>query len=45
MRDTGRGTSRLSEWVSRAQGSTVQSYLTGLLAGVVLLILFILNVI
>jgi NADH-quinone oxidoreductase subunit L len=38
VRDTGRGTSRLSEWVSRAQGSTVQAYLTGLLAGVLLLV-------
>jgi NADH-quinone oxidoreductase subunit L len=38
VRDTGRGTNRLSEWVSRAQGSTVQAYLTGLLAGVLLLV-------
>jgi NADH-quinone oxidoreductase subunit L len=38
VRDTGRGTGRLSEWVSRAQGSTVQAYLTGLLAGVLLLV-------
>jgi len=38
VRDTGQGTGRLSEWVSRAQGSTVQAYLTGLLAGVLLLV-------
>jgi NADH-quinone oxidoreductase subunit L len=38
VRDTGRGTGRLSEWVSRAQGATVQAYLTGLLAGVLLLV-------
>jgi NADH-quinone oxidoreductase subunit L len=38
VRDTGVGTSRLSEWVSRAQGRTVQAYLTGLLAGVLLLV-------
>jgi NADH-quinone oxidoreductase subunit L len=38
VRGTGTETGRLSGWVARTQGGNVQTYLTGLLAGVLLLV-------
>jgi micrococcal nuclease len=38
VRGTGAETGRLSGWVARTQGGNVQTYLTGLLAGVLLLV-------
>jgi len=38
VRGTGTETGRLSGWVARTQGGNVQAYLTGLLAGVLLLV-------
>ena len=38
MRGAGTETGRLSGWVGRTQSGNVQTYLTGLLAGVLLLV-------